>query len=354
MSCNFDRRQTLAGLGGTLLGASGLFPRKAFAKEFDGQTLSTQFWAGPEGQTIQKGAVDPFIARTGAKVVVTEGVTTLSLSKMRAEKARPTTSVYLLDEVGVITAQREGLLEKLDYDKLPNAKDINAKFKVQGLGIGFFTYITTLVYNKEIVKEPPKSWKDLWDPKYKGKIAIPPAGHGSSYQLAMMAAKLNGGDQYNMDPAWPALAKLKPNVAYMETNTAVLSELLKNGDVHIVMRLPYYFKEYIEKGYPIGIANVLTEGIFAFTGCACIVKGHPDKREVADAFINELLSVEAQTRMAELLWFGPTNDKVKIPAGISSNLLHTPAQWDSIIPIDLDNLAKNREGWIQNYTRALT
>ena len=30
---------------------------------------------------------------------------------MRAEKARPTTSVYLLDEVGVITAQREGLLE---------------------------------------------------------------------------------------------------------------------------------------------------------------------------------------------------------------------------------------------------
>ena len=103
----------------------------------------------------------------------------------------------------------------------------------------------------------------------------------------------------------------------------------------------------------IAVANVLSEGIFAFTGCACIVKGHPDKREVADAFINELLGVEAQNRMANLLWFGPTNDKVQIPAGISTNLLHTKAQWDSIIPIDLDNLANKREEWIQKYTRSL-
>ena len=353
MAWRIDRRQALVGISGTLLAGPGLLSQQAFAKDFDGQTLSTQFWSGPEGQKIQKGGIDPFIEKTGAKVTVTEGVTTLSLSKMRAEKARPTTSVYLLDEVGVITAQREGLLEKLNYDKMPNAKDINAKFRVQDVGIGFFTYITTLVYNKEIVKEAPKSWKDLWDPKYKGKIAIPPAGHGSSYQLAMMAARLNGGDQFNMDPAWPALEKLKPNVAYMETNTAVLAELLKNGDVHVVMRLPYYFKEYMEKGYPIGVANVLSEGIFAFTGCACIVKGHPDKREVADAFINELLGVEAQSRMANLLWFGPTNDKVQIPAGISTNLLHSKAQWDSIIPIDLDNLANKREEWIQKYTRAL-
>jgi putative spermidine/putrescine transport system substrate-binding protein len=290
---------------------------------------------------------------TGAKITVTEGHTTLSLAKMRAEKARPTTSVFLLDEVGVITANRDGLLEKLDLSRMPNAAAIDPKFRVQDVGIGFLTYITTLVYNKELVKEPPKSWADLWDPKYRGKIAIPPAGHGSSYQLAMMAAKLNGGDQFNMDPAWPALEKLKPNVAYMEVNTAILAELLKNGDVHVVMRLPYYFKEYIEKGYPIGIANVLTEGIFAFTGCACLVKGHPDKRELADAFINELLSVEAQTRMANIMWFGPTNRDVKIPANISSNLLHTPEQWNSIVPIDLDNLAAKREEWIQKYTRAL-
>src|SRR3954454_23306110 len=116
MTWRIDRRHALAGIGGTLLTAPSLLADQAWAKEFDGQVLSTQFWSGPEGQTIQKGAIESFIARTGAKVTITEGVTTLSLSKMRAEKARPTTSVYLLDEVGVITAGREGLLEKLNYN----------------------------------------------------------------------------------------------------------------------------------------------------------------------------------------------------------------------------------------------
>jgi putative spermidine/putrescine transport system substrate-binding protein len=201
------------GMGTTLLGTSIGFPHPVMAERYENETLSTQFWAGPEGQTIRQGAVDPFIQATGAKVTVTEGHTTLSLAKMRAEKSKPTTSVYLLDEVGIITAQRENLLETLNFNRLPNAKDINSKFRVQDVGIGFFTYITTLVYNREHVKEPPKSWAELWDVKYRGKIAIPPAGHGSSYQLAMMAAKLNGGDQYHMDPAWPALERLKPNVA---------------------------------------------------------------------------------------------------------------------------------------------
>jgi putative spermidine/putrescine transport system substrate-binding protein len=356
MSWTMPRRSLLKGFGGsiagTTLGIAATTP--AFGQpRFAGETLHMQFWAGPEGQTIRDGAVDPFTKDTGVNVSVTEGDTTLSLAKLRAEKARPTTSVFLLDEVGVITGQHEGLLEPLDYSRLSNAARIAPRFIVQNWGIGFMTYITTLVYNKELVKEPPTSWSALWDPKYKGKIAIPPAGNGSSFQLAIMAAMLNGGDQYHMDAAWPALEKLKPNVAYMETNTAVLAELLKSGDVQIVMRLPYYFKQYIDKGYPIGIANVLREGIFTFTGCACLVKNHPDKLVVAEAFINELLGVDAQTRMANILWFGPTNRDVKIPDAIGSNMLHTEDQWKSIIKIDLDNLAAKREEWIQKYTRSL-
>jgi putative spermidine/putrescine transport system substrate-binding protein len=357
MTKELRRRDVLQGMAATTaLGAlAGAVPRPARAQgPFAGETLRIQYWAGPEGQTIRTGAVDPFVARTGVQVTVTEGHTTLSLSKMRAESASPATTVYLLDEVGVVTAEREGLLEPLDLDLLPNAKELHPKFLVGDKGVGFFTYTTALVYNKELVTEPPTSWRALWDERYRGKIAIPPAGHGSSYQLAVIAALLNGGDQYNMEPAWPALEALRPNVAYMETNTAILAELLRDGDVELVMRLPYYFKEYLDRDYPIGIAAQLEEGIFAFTGCAAISKGHPDNKEVAHAFIDELLGVEAQTRMAELLWFGPTNRNVRIAPEIGTNLVHSDAQWESIIPIDLDNLAANREDWIQRYTRALT
>jgi len=357
MEPTMRRRDVLKTLGGVVAaGAAGGLggPRAVQAqRRWDGETLRAQFWAGPEGQTIQTHVVEPFTKRTGAKIAVTEGVTSLSLAKMRAEKAKPNNTIYLIDDFGVAPAGREGLLEPLDLSQLPNAVDVDPKFFIEGRGVGFFTGINSIVYNTELVKTPPTSWKALWDPQYAKKIAIPPATHGSSFRLAVMAAMLNGGDQYNMDPAWEALKQLKPNVAYMETNTAVLAELLKNGELSMAFRLPYYFKEYIAKGYPIGVAVNLQEGVFASVACAAIAKNHPDKKELAYAFLNECLSPDAQARMAEALWFGPTNRKVKLAPEVAKNLLATQAQWDSIIPLNLDNLTARREEWIQKYTRAL-
>jgi putative spermidine/putrescine transport system substrate-binding protein len=354
-----NRRDVLKGIGavalagmGTRLGVPGIASAQA-QKRFDNETLRVQFWAGPEGQTIQSNVVEPFMKKTGAKVAVTEGVTSLSMAKMRAEKANPSISVYLIDDFGVAPAGREGLLEPLDLSRIPNAVNVDPKFFIEGKGIGLFTGINSIVYNTDLIKSPPTSWKVLWDPKYAKKIAIPPASHGSSFRLAVMAAMLNGGDQYNMDPAWEALKRLKANVAYMETNTGILAELLRNGEIAMAFRLPYYFKEYIEKGYPIGVAVDLQEGIFASIACVSLAKKHPDKAELAYAFINECLSPEAQEGMAKALWFGSTNRKVKFPPNASRYALHTQEQWDSIIPLNLDNLTARREEWMQKYTRAL-
>jgi putative spermidine/putrescine transport system substrate-binding protein len=351
------RRDVLKGMGSVAAaGAAARLgaPRPASAqRRFDGETLRVQFWAGPEGQTIRSHVVDPFVQKTGAKVVVAEGWTSASIAKIRAEKANPSTSVYLMDDIGVVSTGREGLLEPVDLARLPNAVDIHPKFFVDGKGIGFFTYCTGIVYNTNLVKSPPTTWQELWDPKYKGKIAVPPAGAGPALHMAIVAAMLNGGSQYNMEPAWDALKALKPNVAVMEQSAAVLSELLRNGEVALVMRTVYLFKPYIEKGYPIGISLAMKEGFFATPGCAAVTKGHPDKRELADAFVNESLGADAQTKMAHTLWFGPTNRKVKLPADVARYLVSTQEQQDAIIPVNLDNLAARREEWVQKYTRAL-
>jgi putative spermidine/putrescine transport system substrate-binding protein len=358
MARTVTRRQALktigAGLGAAgAVGWSGTrFPAEA-QRRFDNETLRVQFWAGSEGQTIRTGVVEPFMQKTGAKVVVAEGWTSASIAKVRAEKANPSTSVYLMDDIGVVATGREGLLEPLDLSRLPNAVDVQPRFFIEGKGAGFFTAVTGLAYNTELVKTPPTSWQELWDPKYKGKIAIPPAGAGPALHMAIIAAMVNGGSQYNMAPAWDALKALKPNVAVMEQSAAVLAELLRTGEVALVMRTVYLFKPYIEKGYPIGISLAMKEGFFGTPACAAIVKGHPDKREVADAFVNETLSVDAQTRMASLLWFGPTNRKVKVAPEVAKYLVSTQEQWDAIIPVNLDNTSANREDWIQKYTRAL-
>lgn len=355
MAERLNRRGVLKGLGAvTVAGAALDAPRPVAAqRRFEGETLRVQFWAGPEGQTIRSHVVDPFVQKTAARVVVTEGWTSASIAKIRAEKANPSTTLYLMDDIGLITTGREGLLEPLDLSRLPNAVDIHSKFFIEGRGIGFFTQVNALVYNTNLVKTPPTSWKVLWDPQHKGKVSLPAAANAAALYVAIIAAMLNGGSQYHMEPAWEALKALKPSVASMEGNVAVLAELLRTEEVALVMRSPNLFKPYIDKGYPIGIALNLKEGIFATPGCAAIVKNHPDKREVADAFINEALSAEAQTRMAHAQWFGPTNRKVKLPPEVARNLVSTQEQWDAIIPVNLDNLAARREEWVQKYTRAL-
>jgi putative spermidine/putrescine transport system substrate-binding protein len=343
-------------VGGSLGGGRPVTAQTSGAsgRKFEGESLRVQFWAGPEGQAIRSGVVEPFVQKTAAKLVVTEGWTSVSIAKIRAEKANPSTSVYLMDDVGVITTGREGLLEPLELSRLSNVADIYPKFFVEGKGIGFFTYVVAIAYNTNIVKTPPASWSILWDPQFKGKVMLPPVGTTNALLMAIMAAMLNGGSQYNMEPAWEALKALKPNLALMETNQALVAELLRTGEVALVAgRNAYFMKSYIEKGYPIGVALNLKEGTFATPGCAVVVKNHPDKRELADAFINEALSAEAQTRMAQALWFGPTNRKVKLGPEIARYVISTPDQWDATIPLNLDNLAARREEWIQKYTRAL-
>ena len=74
--------------------------------------------------------------KTGAKVVVAEGWTSASIAKVRAEKANPSTSVYLMDDIGVAPAGREGLLEPLDLSRLPNAVDVQPRFFIEGRALG--------------------------------------------------------------------------------------------------------------------------------------------------------------------------------------------------------------------------
>jgi putative spermidine/putrescine transport system substrate-binding protein len=355
------RRDVLKGIGGLAVAGTayslGRVRASAQRPRFEGEILHAQFWAGPEGQTIRTYIVDPFQRKTGAKVIVTEGGTEPSTAKMKAEAARPSTSVYFVDERAIVICAREGLLEPLDYSRIPNAADVDPKFTVKGYekyGIGFFGYTTTLVYNTDVIKTAPTSWKALWDPQYKGKIAIPPPTIGSSMWMAIMAAMLHGGSQYNMEPAWDALRALKPHVAFMEANTAILAELLRNKEVVLSMRPPLYMKEYIEKGYPIGVCKVLKEGVFFGYGCGVLAKNHPDKREVAEAFINEALDPENQAAMANRVWFGPTNQKAKVPPEVARYLVTTQEERDQLIVVDLENQATHRAEWIANYTRALT
>ena len=69
-----------------------------------------------------------------------------------------------------------------------------------------------LAYNTQFVKEPPKSWADLWKPEYKGKVALPDIGTSHGLFFVSIVSKMQSGDLYNTDAAFAKLQTLKPNV----------------------------------------------------------------------------------------------------------------------------------------------
>ena len=63
----------------------------------------------------------------------------------------------------------EGMLEKLDFDNIPNMAKIGAQYKGQAYdpndeySVPYTWGVVGLVYNKTMVEETPTSWDAMWD-----------------------------------------------------------------------------------------------------------------------------------------------------------------------------------------------
>ncbi|WP_119268560.1 ABC transporter substrate-binding protein [Taklimakanibacter deserti] len=323
---------------------------KAQAASFDGQTLRVQFWGGSDGLAIQKYIVDPFMKATGAKVVVEEGVTSASIAKVTAQKNDPQIDVAFLDDVGVFALNRQGLLDKIDLSKVPNAKDVYPAFILDGgFGIGFWTYITTILHN---TKGPaPASWDDLWSPAYQGKVLVPAITDTQALLLTVMAAQLGGGSLENLDPAWPRLKALKPQIFSFIENRALDAQVLQAGQATVAVDIPTYFKPYMSGSSDIGVTTDLKEGYFAITGAAVLVKGSKGDRDLAHAFINQALSPDAQAGFATDVWYGPTNQKTVVSDSAAPYVVHTPEQLAKAIQVPRLELVNKRPEIVENWNK---
>ena len=83
----------------------------------------------------------------------------------------------------------------------------------------------------ERLKEPPHSFAELVEGTIKGKwrVALPNAGYtGTPQVLIWSLAEALGGSVTNVDPAFNAIKKMKPNVAFFASITDPLT-LLESG-----------------------------------------------------------------------------------------------------------------------------
>jgi len=167
-----------------------------------------------------------------------------------------------------------------------------------------------MIYDTRSSVPCPKSLEDLADPVYEKKIILmdPRTSTPGLGFVAWTVSVFGTGDE--LLNYWKAL---KPNVLTMTPGWSAGYGLFKKGEAPLVISYttsPASHVEYDNVDYY--IAPVFEEGHSIQVEGAGVLKGAPN-RSGAEAFIDFLISDEAQATLPLTQWMNPANKNVELP-----------------------------------------
>jgi putative spermidine/putrescine transport system substrate-binding protein len=300
-----DRRQLIGWLGATGLMA-GLGPVYAQANR-----LVITIYGGRYERFWREVVLPPFQQKTGIATVLDVGLGANFAAKLRASGPdNPPYSYLMANEFAGAVLRSENFFEPWPADKVPNLKSVHPKANPVNQGVTVMFSPIGIAYRKDLVKTPPRSWKDLWDnPEIKGKVGLYEITNTAGFMFLMMASKIYGSGPMDFDAGFRQIERLKP---FPEAGLAgALAVLLTRGEV---VAGPLDFGETLamqNKGVPVAWAAP-SEGMFMFDQTFSLLKKGPNK-EAAYAFLDYMLSEEVQSKLATEFSGIPVNRNVKLP-----------------------------------------
>ena len=358
---DFSRRQFIKTVGAASVAAAALsFPfikASAGDMQFQGKTLRLLTWSDDTGLAALRNIAATFEAKTGAKVIADRtGSTSEMVAKLKAAGDRPQYDIITLAGVGAEGLAIAGLLEKPDLNRIPNLRDVPAQYQTGagGHGIGYLLWCNSLIYSTRTVTEAPDSYAALWDKDMAPNIFLPPPNWTEAMDLIIIAAKLAGGDEHNVEPGFKLLEKLKDRVITLGENPNQIAELFRTGSLDMGgLYAPAFFPKQIrDPSYGLGATFGMKEGFYTDLMLSVMPKHRPGDTDLAYAFIDHSLDPLVQGKMAEDIFNGPVNAKAIISAEArKSPYILTPEQIsEKAIMHDNAFLATVHDQWIRRYT----
>jgi putative spermidine/putrescine transport system substrate-binding protein len=293
-----------------------------------------------------------FEKRTGASVTQSIILGQDQVSRLVAAKGgQPPFDVAMFDSPQVLDAIKDGLIVEYPAAKSPNFKDLQPEFQdkwgpkisMQIIGIG---------YNPRKIATPPKSWKELWDGKYRGRVGL--TALNSQLGLAFMAEinRLNGGTETDFGPGFKALQELLPNVAAIGANLGAYATLWQQEQIDIA---PYNFN-FVQtlkaKGVPVELAIPDTGPVGWFTSLHITVNA--SEPDLAVTYIDTHLDSAVQAAMMKPPYdVIPTNGKVKLEGAITESLAKSQADLSKVRGFDWQQINPQRSALIDRFNREI-
>ena len=202
---------------------------------------------------FDKDVTRPFEAKCGCKVVYETGNTSDRLAKLEARRNNPVIDLALLSSAAALQASQEGLLDVIDPAKLSNYSRLYdfAKDPIGGhYAIGYTVYAVGLVYRTDKIRNFT-SWKDLWRPDLKGRVALPNITTTQGPLTLMMASTAWGGQSDSFTAGLQQIAALKDNVVTFYDKSAQLASLFAQDEIWAAPAPRFVWSNLQKTGLPL-------------------------------------------------------------------------------------------------------
>jgi thiamine transport system substrate-binding protein len=269
---------------------------------------------GPELATL-------FEAKTGYRLTfIDTGDAVQVLSRALLEKNAPQADVILgIDNNTLVRAKATGIAESYKPngdDAIPQYLALDSEWTFTPYDWSYFA----MIFDSESGITPPASLEDLTKPEYAKKIILmdPRMSTPGLGFVAWTVARF--GDAYL--EYWKAL---KPNILTMAPGWSAGYGLFTEGEAPLVISYTTSPPAHIEYDNTDRYkALIFNEGHTMQVEFAGVVKGAPN-RTGAQAFIDFLISTEAQQVLPLTQWMYPVNTSVTLPASYSAQNTFLPA-----------------------------
>ena len=233
-----------------------------------------------------------------------------------------------------------GLIEPIDIKKLKYWDKVFPVFRnLPGLVEGDKTWMvpwdwgnTSITYRTDLLKNPEMSWHLLWDPQYKGKIAVIDAVHDTPMVAGLMA----GVDPFNMDDAQIDATKKKleeqrPLLKMYTTDMTSVEQALASGELVAAMTWNASAVSLKKQGVPVAFMNP-KEGMLTWVCGFVKMKGSDQHDDLIYDFINSRMEDASGQALIENYGYGSSNgDAMKAEGADKLNALQLPADPETML-----------------------
>lgn len=224
-----------------------------------------------------------------------------------------------------------------------------------------YSGVLAIEVNTDVIKDPPKSYKDLLDPKYKGQVALSgdPRASNQAAQEVYAAAIANGGSLDNLQPGLDYMKQLNtsgnllPLIAKTGTigkgETPITFEWSWNafankanfkGNPNIAVIFPsdvnwggYYYQAVSAYAPHPAAARLWEEYLYSDEGQLTWINGYCAPARIADLLSRSAVSADLQARLpdAKLLASStiPNTDQLTKARALIKD------QWDKVVGLDI-------------------